>query len=1146
MKRKLFNALLFGALVASSTSTFVSCKDYDDDIQSLQAQIDANKKSIESIEALIKSGSVITNVEQSTNGVKVTLSDGKTFNLTNGADGKDGQDGKDGAPGTAWTIGSDGYWYKDGSKTDYYALGTKGDKGDKGDQGDKGDKGDAGEDGAAAQGKYYVINAETFMLDLYEDGVLVKAGAVDLNAGSKLVTAALDGNNLVLMNVDGSTSPIVISNSSDLQGLVFMPSLYLDGIETIAYPWLTGVTYKESAQYSANHRDNIIGSTAKKKVQRLTDWSPIVPNVVYNYGPAWPVLYNMNPSNAKTEWSSEVDYLVLNSDVVYTRAFPVLDVNSPEKDAAGNKLFFSANGILSAGLQVTNPQNLVEHPTTNAGNHQDNVIALQVPSKNNLGEKCTITSDYALIQPEKAELEAIVWNVAPDYVKNPGRLGDGPCSASVNPIHVYDTPEAALQTPDGAALEMQWDGNGIDIASHLGICYKKYDVKSDADVWSIMPYGTEGPWGLKYEFSLVEYLIDGNVTIDSRYATWANQAEGKLKACTVDADGNSITSQQSETAVDREPLVRVLVKNINGSVVLDGYILVHIARTTPATPSPVNLNVDNYPVESAEFDLCNAEDVYKQTTWGQFSNLVLQTKLENMTKEDFDAQYEADKVSPTPVDFDGNGNPVYALNIYTAFAANGADGDAARPEVNPLGTVFYYGNSLGTTNHTFKWTISEAQLEEVTHHATSLPVNKERYVRFKAIPGSNAKYPYIYLKLSTNIGRATIPTVAYGEKNNNYWYGLDGSDNGLEAIVFDAKAPYDGGNINTINRSIRTTLLGNIEARPVKYYFVPGVVEVFDAKENKTWYITPKSGSGDVVYDDLIDRYITTLPVHNYGTQADLNTLLNECAVDYESSAFNNVKLYATDNLNNTNYTQIATLTSSTGDISLIKNAVAKSVLNAVGYEANHANINKELRTLVSVVANNGCRVATRVSEAPFTVSWQRPINMKEFENKVTYDAATNWTRIYALDYIKLFDWRGETVGYMWDDQTWFWAYYNVNSITIDTNPDHVLTNMHNGSTFKKLSEISTAVELYWEDGGTTGKNAHPFNFNLTSYNNASSNSALISYMNANKALFGTILYKDNGDNVTDFDLIIPVTIGYEWGEFKTSLTLRIERTAGH
>ena len=40
MKRKLFSALLFGALVASSTSTFVSCKDYDDDISNLQSQID--------------------------------------------------------------------------------------------------------------------------------------------------------------------------------------------------------------------------------------------------------------------------------------------------------------------------------------------------------------------------------------------------------------------------------------------------------------------------------------------------------------------------------------------------------------------------------------------------------------------------------------------------------------------------------------------------------------------------------------------------------------------------------------------------------------------------------------------------------------------------------------------------------------------------------------------------------------------------------------------------------------------------------------------------------------------------------------------------------------------------------------------------
>ena len=113
MKRKIFSALLFGAFLTASTSTFVSCKDYDDDIQNLQAQIDANKKAISDIQALISSGSVITNVASNANGVTVTLSNGQSFNLTNGKDGEKGDKGDKGdtgAAGTSWTIGDDGYW----------------------------------------------------------------------------------------------------------------------------------------------------------------------------------------------------------------------------------------------------------------------------------------------------------------------------------------------------------------------------------------------------------------------------------------------------------------------------------------------------------------------------------------------------------------------------------------------------------------------------------------------------------------------------------------------------------------------------------------------------------------------------------------------------------------------------------------------------------------------------------------------------------------------------------------------------------------------------------------------------------------------------------------------------------------------------
>ena len=40
MNKKFLSAILFGALMVSSTGTFVSCKDYDDDIKNLQDQID--------------------------------------------------------------------------------------------------------------------------------------------------------------------------------------------------------------------------------------------------------------------------------------------------------------------------------------------------------------------------------------------------------------------------------------------------------------------------------------------------------------------------------------------------------------------------------------------------------------------------------------------------------------------------------------------------------------------------------------------------------------------------------------------------------------------------------------------------------------------------------------------------------------------------------------------------------------------------------------------------------------------------------------------------------------------------------------------------------------------------------------------------
>ena len=51
MKKKFFSKLLMGALLVATVSSYVSCKDYDDDIANLQAQIDA-KAALTELEAL--------------------------------------------------------------------------------------------------------------------------------------------------------------------------------------------------------------------------------------------------------------------------------------------------------------------------------------------------------------------------------------------------------------------------------------------------------------------------------------------------------------------------------------------------------------------------------------------------------------------------------------------------------------------------------------------------------------------------------------------------------------------------------------------------------------------------------------------------------------------------------------------------------------------------------------------------------------------------------------------------------------------------------------------------------------------------------------------------------------------------------------
>ena len=105
MNKKFLSAILFGALMVTSTGTFVSCKDYDEDIDSINKELTDIKSQLAALQTKVDAGKWITGVTTTANGVAITMSDGQTLNITNG---KDGQNGAAGAQGEAGKDGKDG------------------------------------------------------------------------------------------------------------------------------------------------------------------------------------------------------------------------------------------------------------------------------------------------------------------------------------------------------------------------------------------------------------------------------------------------------------------------------------------------------------------------------------------------------------------------------------------------------------------------------------------------------------------------------------------------------------------------------------------------------------------------------------------------------------------------------------------------------------------------------------------------------------------------------------------------------------------------------------------------------------------------------------------------------------------------------
>ena len=410
MNKKFLSALFLGSIVMAG-GTFTACSDYDDDINKLNERVDAVEQAIADLEAAIKAGSTITSVTPTDNGVIVNLSNGTSFELTNG------KDGQSGTTGSVITIGANGNWFIDGVDTG---------KPSRGEAGAPGADGQDGQDGVS--GKYYIPGEDGYWIEVTPnaDGTETKVTTSMSWAIDGIVTAAWDSANgyLYLDNVAGQTGVMVISLTDDLKSLVFVPEFYYEGIEA-----MSAKTFNYDAMITkAVDADGDYDTDAP--TYKVPSATSVTPGLVAQY--------HMNPTSANVNDIKKLTYIADDKEYVTRAAGDVVTATPYDWKAE--------NGILTVYSHLTD--GTIKSLSTG---DEVTVLALQAHYNTSAGADTIITSDYAAVM-------AVNYTI--------GKIAFAKDANTVTPLgwhqaHLWDNAADAIANP--AYYKIVYNSEGVDL-----------------------------------------------------------------------------------------------------------------------------------------------------------------------------------------------------------------------------------------------------------------------------------------------------------------------------------------------------------------------------------------------------------------------------------------------------------------------------------------------------------------------------------------------------------------------------------------------------------------------------------------------------------------------------------------------------------
>lgn len=866
---------------------------------------------------------------------------------------------------------------------------------------------------------------------------------------------------------------------TELRGIVFAPDSYYWGVETTKI-----MTLKYNAYSLPAAVWNVKEKTGYDKAERYVakDGSRVL---------AFVANYHMNPSTAVID-PATAKVNVLSGDKEYTRAAEAgLSVASWNVE----------NGMLKVNLDVTNPEkikNVNDNQMVTVFATQVTLPGMTLNKDQNLAER-TITSDYATLYAESIKNLKLAHRAGDDVpflgVESPNKsvLGGPDKDHKHHQLLMQHAFEAAVSGQFGPQDSVNYNET-LDLRKLVEVHYT-----NAKGVNRLMTAEELKANGMKYKFEITGLYYGSNKTSESAHAA-INPKDGyTFRPQMPEYDKDHVGKQQAYGAeqarptIGRTPLVRVSLLDKDGKVLDYGYIRIKITeKKDPATIVP-DKHVD---YQGPDYNYSyNGECIEPATEW-KYETTWIQTEYDlyhmlGITREEFEANYGT---SPAK-DAQNGGLQQYKMS---------ANGKTFEKMEKPIGLAYTRNETSpedGTLTSILGWKLNADQAKQL--FVTEKKANVEIAVKYESKDKSKLPDVFVTFKTGKRTGTDSTPAGEVKLADNiisNYWYAANTSNPGTAEIHSNTLTPEDnpGGTADKMETTFGDVFKGNkIGANLInvikdltagKEYAAANLKLslVFDAANTNKEY----KGIDGKTYVMSVSDDGKTLNAQIKGNQAKK---------------------------------PVAALTSpsdpSETKIAYQHNDYAHALLN---YKDHNSLANDVVKAIIGIKAQNECAKDLPLTKNTFDVRFLRPINA-ENANKTIVDASyVEMQKIRATDLLKFTDWRDawnkkESAGIGGEYE----KYYGVKGVSINGIKDgqsisenpNVLTNLgqKDPKKFVPLAEVTKNIDFVYTaaDGGT-------------------------------------LTYKNLSATVQEFQIKIPVTVEYFWGYITENVTITVKKTANN